>query len=45
MGKINLESSWLNILKDEFEKPYMKNLSAFLNNEIKNKYKVCNICK
>ena len=36
MGKINLESSWLNILKDEFEKPYMKKLSTFLNNEIKN---------
>ena len=36
MGKINLESSWLKILKDEFEKPYMKNLSAFLNNEKKN---------
>ena len=36
MGKINLESSWLKILKDEFEKPYMKNLSIFLNNEKKN---------
>ena len=36
MGKINLESSWLKVLKDEFEKPYMKNLSFFLNNEKKN---------
>ena len=35
MGKINLESSWLKVLKDEFEKPYMKNLSIFLNNEKK----------
>jgi len=35
MGKINLESSWLKVLKDEFEKPYMKNLSVFLNNEKK----------
>ena len=24
MGKINLESSWLKILKDEFEKPKKK---------------------
>ena len=36
MGKINLERSWLKVLKDEFEKPYMKNLSIFLNNEKKN---------
>ena len=36
MGKINLESSWLKVLKDEFEKPYMKSLSVFLNNEKKN---------
>ena len=36
MCKINLESSWLKVLKDEFEKPYMKNLSIFLNNEKKN---------
>ena len=36
MGKINLESSWLKILNDEFEKPYMKNLSIFLNSEKKN---------
>ena len=36
MSKINLESSWLKVLKDEFEKPYMKNLSIFLNNEKKN---------
>ena len=35
MGKINLESSWLKVLKDEFEKPYMKNLSIFLNSEKK----------
>ena len=37
MGKINLESSWLKILNDEFEKPYMKNLSIFLNSEKKKK--------
>ena len=36
MSKINLESSWLKVLKDEFEKPYMKNLSIFLNSEKKN---------
>ena len=36
MGKINLESSWLKVLKDEFEKPYMKNLSIFLNSEKNN---------
>ena len=36
MGKINLESSWLKVLKDEFEKPYMKNLSIFLNREKNN---------
>ena len=35
MGKINLESSWLKILNDEFEKSYMKNLSIFLNSEKK----------
>ena len=35
MGKINLESSWLKVLNDEFEKPYMKNLSIFLNSVIK----------
>ena len=36
MGKINIESSWLKVLKDEFEKPYMKNLSIFLNSEKNN---------
>ena len=36
MGKINLESSWLKVLKDEFEMPYMKNLSIFLHSEKKN---------
>ena len=36
MGKIKLENSWLKILQDEFEKPYMKKLSLFLNNEKKN---------
>ena len=35
MSKINLESSWLKILNDEFEKPYMKDLSIFLNSEKK----------
>ena len=40
MGKINLESSWLKILNDEFEKPYMKNLSIFLNSEKKEKNKI-----
>ena len=36
MSTVKLESSWLEKLGDEFEKPYMKNLSAFLKNEIKN---------
>jgi len=29
-NNIKLESSWLEALKDEFEKPYMKNLKEFL---------------
>ena len=40
MSKINLEKSWLNILKSEFEKPYMKNLSIFLNKEKDKKLKI-----
>ena len=36
MSNIKLESSWLKILKDEFKKTYMKNLSVFLNNEKRN---------
>jgi len=35
MGDIKLESSWLEELKDEFNKDYMKNLRAFLLNEMK----------
>jgi len=34
-NKINLEPSWLEALKDEFDKPYMKNLKEFLINEKK----------
>lgn len=30
---INLEPSWLAVLEDEFDKPYMKNLRAFLGEE------------
>jgi uracil-DNA glycosylase len=30
---IKLHSSWLDVLEDEFEKPYMKNLKAFLQKE------------
>jgi len=33
--KIDLEESWLNELKDEFNKEYMQNLRDFLVNEIK----------
>lgn len=40
MSKINLEKSWLEILKSEFEKPYMKNLSIFLNKEKNKKIKI-----
>jgi len=36
MKDIKLEESWLNELKDEFSKEYMKNLKSFLLNEIKN---------
>jgi uracil-DNA glycosylase len=35
MQNINLTSSWLEVLKDEFDKPYMKNLRSFLVQEIK----------
>lgn len=35
MKKIDLESSWLEVLEDEFKKDYMKNLKLFLENEIK----------
>ncbi|MEZ4804203.1 MAG: uracil-DNA glycosylase [Bacteroidia bacterium] len=30
---IDLNSEWLTLLKDEFEKPYMKDLKSFLNHE------------
>src|ERR1700712_3028793 len=30
---IGLPASWLNVLKDEFEKPYMANLRKFLKDE------------
>lgn len=33
---INIESSWLEILKDEFEKDYMKEIKSFLVKEIEN---------
>jgi len=32
-NKINLDSSWLALLEDEFSKPYMKELKSFLSNE------------
>lgn len=32
-SQIKLDPSWLQYLKDEFEKPYMKNLKAFLQSE------------
>ena len=31
---INIESSWLEILKDEFEKDYMKDIKSFLVKQI-----------
>jgi hypothetical protein len=31
---INIEASWLEILKDEFEKDYMKEIKSFLVKEI-----------
>jgi uracil-DNA glycosylase len=34
-NKIDLEPSWLEVLKDEFDKSYMKNLKEFLINEKK----------
>ena len=40
MSEINLESSWLNELKDEFNKEYMQNLKKFLSDEIKNGKKI-----
>lgn len=33
---VPIEESWLKILKDEFEKPYMKSLQAFLQDEKQN---------
>ncbi len=33
---INIEASWLEILKDEFEKDYMKEIKSFLVKEIEN---------
>ena len=30
MAEVKLHPSWLNVLKDEFELPYMKNLKSFL---------------
>jgi len=40
MSKINLEISWLELLKDEFKKSYMKDLSAFLKSEKMNNKKI-----
>lgn len=34
--KIRLESSWKELLKDEFDKPYFKTLSKFIHDEYKN---------
>lgn len=31
--QVNIESSWGEVLKDEFEKPYFKNLTDFVKNE------------
>ena len=40
--EINLESSWLEILQDEFNQDYMKNLKSFLVDE-QNSYMVYEI--
>ena len=40
MSKILMDKTWLDVLKDEFEKPYMKNLQKFLSEEVLNKNKV-----
>lgn len=37
---ISIEESWLKVLNDEFEKPYMKSLRAFLLEEKQNGYTV-----
>jgi len=34
--KVKIEDSWKNILKDEFEKPYFKELTTFVKSEYKN---------
>ena len=34
--QINIENSWLEVLKDEFEKDYMKEIKSFLVKEIEN---------
>jgi uracil-DNA glycosylase len=34
--QVTIEQSWLNVLKDEFDKPYFKDLTTFLKNEYKN---------
>ena len=36
MSAINLEQSWLNVLQDEFNKPYISELRSFLKEEQKN---------
>ncbi len=33
MSQVKIHSSWLNVLKDEFEKPYFKQLTSFVKNE------------
>lgn len=35
MSQVNLDSSWLEVLKEEFEKPYFKEIKSFLESETK----------
>ena len=37
MKKVDIETSWYNLLKNEFEKSYFTNLRTFIKNEYKNK--------
>ncbi len=37
MKKVDIETSWYNLLKNEFEKSYFSNLRTFIKNEYKNK--------
>ena len=40
MSKTLMDKTWLDVLKDEFEKPYMKNLQKFLSEEGSSKNKI-----